>query len=129
MHKIGRKENYFKSTDVSMLVHGFGVSQYPQFCEKIKIKINCYHFHMWEVIQVKRVTNFWKKWILALAKSVEIVFTVSISDMPTIKYWQNLGKIWILQKRRFKKMQDWWYMFYVIGNYWRGFIHETFKNS
>ena len=28
---------------------------------------------------------------IKLAKSVEIFFIVSISDMPTIKYWQNLG--------------------------------------
>ena len=30
MHKIGWKAQYFKSTDVSMLVHSCGVSQYPQ---------------------------------------------------------------------------------------------------
>ena len=29
-------------------------------------------------------------WILSLSKSVETFFRVSISDMPTIKYWQNL---------------------------------------
>ena len=33
-----------------------------------------------------------KPWILALAKSVETFIFVSISDMPTIKYWQNFGK-------------------------------------
>ena len=32
-------------------------------------------------------------WIIALAKSVETFLFVSISDMPTIKYWQNLEKI------------------------------------
>ena len=32
-----------------------------------------------------------KPWILALEKSFETFITVSISDMPTIKYWQNLG--------------------------------------
>ena len=32
-----------------------------------------------------------KPWILALAKSVETFIFVSISDMQTIKYWQNLG--------------------------------------
>ena len=25
-------------------------------------------------------------------------------------------------------MQNWWYMFYVIGNYWREFIHKTSTN-
>ena len=34
-----------------------------------------------------------KTWILALDKSVETFFMVSISDMPTIKYWQNLGSM------------------------------------
>ena len=33
-----------------------------------------------------------KPWTLALAKSVETFIFVSISDMPTIKYWQNLGR-------------------------------------
>ena len=32
-----------------------------------------------------------KPWILALAKSVETFIIVSIYDMPTVKYWQNLG--------------------------------------
>ena len=36
---------------------------------------------------------FHKQWILALAKSVETFIMVSISDMPTIKYWQNLESI------------------------------------
>ena len=30
-------------------------------------------------------------WILALSKSVETFIIVSISEIPTIKYWQNLG--------------------------------------
>ena len=29
-------------------------------------------------------------WIIALAKSVETFIIVSINEMPTIKYWQNL---------------------------------------
>ena len=35
MHKLGRKAQYFKSSDVSILVHGCGVSQYPQFYDMI----------------------------------------------------------------------------------------------
>ena len=31
MQKLGWKSQYFKSADVSMLVHGCGVSQYSQF--------------------------------------------------------------------------------------------------
>ena len=38
IHKLGCKAQLFKSTDVSMLGHGCGVSQYPQFYEKIKNK-------------------------------------------------------------------------------------------
>ena len=30
INKLGWKAQYFKSTDVSMLGHGCGVSQYPQ---------------------------------------------------------------------------------------------------
>ena len=44
---VGR-HNY-KYADISMLVHGCGVSQYPQFYDIVK-KINCHHIHMWEVI-------------------------------------------------------------------------------
>ena len=32
-------------------------------------------------------------WILALTKSVETFIEVSVGDMLTIKYWQNLGRI------------------------------------
>ena len=35
---------------------------------------------------------FQKPCIIELSKSVETFFIVSISDVPTIKYWQNLGK-------------------------------------
>ena len=49
MHKLGRKALLFKSADVSMFGHGFGVSQYPQFYDRIK-NIKCCHVHMWEVI-------------------------------------------------------------------------------
>ena len=36
MHTLGWRENYFKYADVSMLVHGCGVSQHPQFYERTK---------------------------------------------------------------------------------------------
>ena len=32
-------------------------------------------------------------WIISLAKSVETFIEVSMIDIPTIKYWQNLGRI------------------------------------
>ena len=36
MYNIGWKEQLFKSTDVLMLGHGCGVSQYPHFYDRIK---------------------------------------------------------------------------------------------
>ena len=36
MHKLGWKAKLFKSDDVLMLGHGCGVSQYPQFYDRIK---------------------------------------------------------------------------------------------
>ena len=32
-------------------------------------------------------------WIIALAKSIETFIEVSMIEIPTIKYWQNLGRI------------------------------------
>ena len=46
---------------------------------------------------------FHKPWILELAKSVETFIMVSISDMPTIKYWKIWEVLWINQKRTFRK--------------------------
>ena len=36
MHKLGWKAKVFKYADVLMLGHGCGVSQYPQFYDRIK---------------------------------------------------------------------------------------------
>ena len=36
MHKLGWEANYFKSAHVSMLGHGCGISQYPQFYDRTK---------------------------------------------------------------------------------------------
>ena len=102
IHKLGWKAQLFKSDDVSMLGHGCGVSRYPQFYDRIK---NIYQMlpHVYKgIYSVEEGHQFFQEpWILALAKSVETFVMVSISDMPTIKYWQNLGIFWILQKRRF----------------------------
>ena len=38
MHKIGWKDNYFKSTDISVLGNGCVVSKFPQFYDIIKNK-------------------------------------------------------------------------------------------
>ena len=43
---------------------------------------------------------FHKTCILALAKSVETFLMVSISDIPTIKYWQNLEIIMYKSKEK-----------------------------
>ena len=34
-----------------------------------------------------------QRWIIALAKSIETIIIVSMIEMPTIKYWQNFGRI------------------------------------
>ena len=36
MHKLGWKAQFFKSIDVPMLGHGYGVSQYSKFYDRIK---------------------------------------------------------------------------------------------
>ena len=41
-----------------------------------------------------------ENWILALEKWFQTFVMVSISDMPSINYSQNLGEFWILQKIR-----------------------------
>ena len=41
MHKLSWKAKYFKSADVSMLGHGCGVSQYPQFYDTNIKKFKC----------------------------------------------------------------------------------------
>ena len=37
--------------------------------------------------------NLQQPWIIALSKSIEPFLIVSISDISTVKYWQNLGRI------------------------------------
>ena len=44
-----------------------------------------------------------EKWIIALAKSVKIFVTVSISDIPTIKYWHNLVTMMDTEKYKIPK--------------------------
>ena len=70
-----------------MLGHGCGVSQYPHFYDRIK---NIYQMLPRPYVGIysgeKRHQFLHEPWILALSKSVES-FLVSISDMPTIKFW------------------------------------------
>ena len=57
----------------------------------IELKYNkYYHVHIKEAIQGIRVTNFSRTMDSCLIKSVETFVMVSISDMPIIKYQQNL---------------------------------------
>ena len=93
MHKLGWKAKIFNSADVSMLVRGCGVSQYPQFYERIK---NRYQIlprpYVGSYSGEKSRQFLHEPWTLALSKSVDI-FMLSISDMPTIKYWKNLESV------------------------------------
>ena len=68
MHKLGCKAQFFNYSDVLMLSHGCGVSQYPQFYDRNK-KIKIYHAHMCEFIQVKRVTNYCKNHVVVVPVS------------------------------------------------------------
>ena len=52
--------------------------------------------------------NLQQPWIIELAKSIETFIIVSIIEMPTIKYWKNLGRIMEEAKVMIpKKMQNW----------------------
>ena len=46
---------------------------------------------------------FQENLIVALERSVEISVIVSISDIPSIKYWQNLGKVLDTAKEKIPK--------------------------
>ena len=87
MHRIGQKENDLKYDDVSMLVHGCGVSQFPQFYEKIQKKYQLLphpYVGSYEIEMGNQILK--EKWIVELAKSVETFFMVSINDMTTINH-------------------------------------------
>ena len=92
MHKLGWKAQHSKSDDVSMLGHGCGVSQYPQFYDTKKKNQMLPHPYVGSYFSEKGHQFLYKLWIFALAKSVETFILVSIYDMPTIKYRQNFGK-------------------------------------
>ena len=92
MHKLGRKAQYFKSADVSMLGHSCGVSQYPQFYDTNNKKFKMLPRPYVQSYSGEKGHPFLHKpWILALSKSVKTFILVSIYDMPTIIYWKNLG--------------------------------------
>ena len=46
---------------------------------------------------------FHKPWIIALSKSIETFVEVSMIEIPTIKYWQNLGSIMDKAKEKIPK--------------------------
>ena len=61
MHNIGWKVQFFNSADVSMLVHGCGVSQYPQFYDRIKKISNvttsiCGNLYRWKGSPIFAIT-------------------------------------------------------------------------
>ena len=76
MHKLGWKAKFFKSADVSMLGHGCGVSQYPNFNDRIKKYIyNVTTSICGKLFRWKGSPNFLQEpWIIALAKSVGTIF-------------------------------------------------------
>ena len=70
--------------------HGCGVSKYPQFYERTK---NIYQMlpspYVGSYSGEKGHNLLQENWIIALEISVETFIMVSISDTPSIKYWQN----------------------------------------
>ena len=93
IHKVDWKAQLFKSADVSMLGHGCVLSQYPQFYDRIKKYQMLLSPYVGSYSGEKGHQFLQEPWIIALAKSVEAFFMVSISEMPTIKYSQNLGSM------------------------------------
>ena len=87
-----------------MLGHGCGVSQYNQFYDKNK---NLYQMFSRPYVgsysgeKGRQFLQYIR--ILSIEKSVEIFVTISISDMPTIKYWQNLGTFMDTSKENIPK--------------------------
>ena len=74
-----------------MLGHGCGVSQYPQFYDTNKKIRMLPRPYVGSYSGEKGRQILQQPWIIASAKSIETFIIVSIYEMPTIKYWQNLG--------------------------------------
>ena len=69
MHKLSRKTQYLKSTDVSMLGHGCGVSQYSQFYDTNKKTFQMLPRPYVGSYSGEKCHQFLQKpWIIALAK-------------------------------------------------------------
>ena len=72
INKLGWKAQFFKSPDVSMLGHSFGVSQYPQFYDRTKEKYQMLpHPYVGSYSGEKSHQFLQEPWIIALTKSVE----------------------------------------------------------
>ena len=104
IHQIGLKANYFKYSDVSMLGHGYGVSQFPHLYDRIKNKYQILPCPYVGSYDGKKGNLFLReKCIVDLAKSIGLFGMVSISEIPTIKYWQTFGKIMVRTKEEIPK--------------------------
>ena len=68
IHKLGWKAKYFNSADVSILGHGCGVSQYPQFYDTNNVFHMSPHPYVGSYFSEKGHQFLHKPWILALAK-------------------------------------------------------------
>ena len=74
-----------------MLVHGCGVSQYPQFYDQIKNIYQLLPRPYAGSYKGEKGHQFLKEpWIIVLSKSVETFIMVLINDMTTSLYWQNM---------------------------------------
>ena len=71
IHKLGWKAQYFKSADISMLVHSCSVSQYPQFYDRIKKYQMLQRPYVGSYAGEKDHQFLKNPWIIALEKLVE----------------------------------------------------------
>ena len=92
MKLFGCKYHHFMSYDLTTKGHGFGVSQFTHFYDKInKYKmLTCPYVGSYD--GEKGNILFKGKWILQLGKLIYIFALVSISDLPIIKYRKILEK-------------------------------------
>ena len=89
---------------MSILGHGCGVSPYPPFFGRTIKKCQILPYPYVGSYSGEKFHQFFQKnWIIALSRSVETFVIVSISDMSSVKYWQNLGKVLDTAKEKIPK--------------------------
>ena len=128
--KIGWKAQYFKFADVSIFGHGCGVSQYFQFYDTNNKKINV------------TTSICGKLFCWVGSRNFSATMDYCISQISWNIYWSfnewnanykilaKFGKYNKPSKHNdTSRTKNWWFMFHIIGNYWRKHIHKTSDES